>query len=192
MLRDFGDSSVATATFEERPAVVVLTSHLSGRAAEVGAGQALQKVLLTATADGLAASFLSQLVELAGPAGTAAAPGAGRPAPAGGAAHRARLPGARDTAQAPRRGRRARGGVDRRREPAAAVGARSPEIALSGVPARSRPAECDLADAQSVELQPLTDRKHRVQETLQLILGHHDFRDALLHLAQQLLEPQAG
>ena len=67
VLRDFGDSSVATATFEERPAVVVLTSHLSGRAAEVGAGQALQKVLLTATADGLAASFLSQLVELPGP-----------------------------------------------------------------------------------------------------------------------------
>ena len=35
------------------------------------------------------------------------------------------------------------------REPAAAVGARSPEIALSGVPARSKPAECNLADAQS-------------------------------------------
>jgi hypothetical protein len=55
------------ATFVERPAVVVLTSHLSGRAADVGAGQALQRVLLTATADGLAASFLSQLVELPGP-----------------------------------------------------------------------------------------------------------------------------
>jgi len=54
----------ATATFEERPAVVVLTSHLSGRAAEVGAGQALQKVLLTATDGGLATSMISQPIEV--------------------------------------------------------------------------------------------------------------------------------
>jgi nitroreductase len=68
VLRDFrGDHHAGSATFEERPAVVVLTSHLSGRAGEVGAGQALQRVLLTATADGLAVSFLSQLVELPGP-----------------------------------------------------------------------------------------------------------------------------
>jgi hypothetical protein len=42
----------------------VLTSHLSGLAADVQAGQALQRVLLTATADGLATSFLSHVVEV--------------------------------------------------------------------------------------------------------------------------------
>jgi hypothetical protein len=50
--------------FEHRPAIVVLTSHLTGRAAEIGAGQALQRVLLAATADGLSVSFLSQVVEV--------------------------------------------------------------------------------------------------------------------------------
>jgi hypothetical protein len=50
--------------FEPEPIVAVLTSHLSGPAADVQAGQALQRVLLTATADGLATSFLSHVVEV--------------------------------------------------------------------------------------------------------------------------------
>jgi nitroreductase len=53
--------------FEHRPLIAVLTSHLSGHAAEIQTGQALQHVLLAATADGLAVSFLSQIVELPGP-----------------------------------------------------------------------------------------------------------------------------
>jgi hypothetical protein len=50
--------------FETEPLIAVLTSHLSGPAADVQAGQALQRVLLTATADGLATSFLSHVVEV--------------------------------------------------------------------------------------------------------------------------------
>ena len=50
--------------FEEEPLIAVLTSHLAGTAAEVQVGQALQRVLLTATAAGLATSFLSQVVEV--------------------------------------------------------------------------------------------------------------------------------
>jgi nitroreductase len=50
---------------EDEPLVAVLTSHLSGPPAEVQVGQALQRVLLTATAEGLAVSFLSQVVEVA-------------------------------------------------------------------------------------------------------------------------------
>jgi nitroreductase len=50
--------------FETEPAIAVLTSHLSGQLAEIRAGEAMQRVLLTATADGLTASFLSQLVEV--------------------------------------------------------------------------------------------------------------------------------
>src|SRR5690606_9076075 len=50
--------------FEEEPLIAVLTAHLPGRAADVQAGQALQRVLLTATAEGLATSFLSHVVEV--------------------------------------------------------------------------------------------------------------------------------
>jgi hypothetical protein len=50
--------------YEEEPLIAVLTSHLSGTTAEVQVGQALQRVLLTATARGLATSFLSQVVEI--------------------------------------------------------------------------------------------------------------------------------
>lgn len=50
--------------FETEPLIAVLTTHLSGPAADVQAGQALQRVLLTATADGLATSFLSHVVEV--------------------------------------------------------------------------------------------------------------------------------
>ena len=66
--RDFtGGSATPPAsgrTFENEPLIAVLTAHLSGTAAEVQVGQALQRVLLTATADGLAVSFLSQVVEV--------------------------------------------------------------------------------------------------------------------------------
>ena len=50
--------------FEHQPTIAVLTSHLSGAAADVRTGQALQRVLLTATAAGLATSFLSQIIEV--------------------------------------------------------------------------------------------------------------------------------
>jgi nitroreductase len=68
VMRDFtgdtGHPRLAGKDFEEEPLIAVLTSHLSGTAAEVQVGQALQRVLLTATANGLATSFLSQVVEV--------------------------------------------------------------------------------------------------------------------------------
>ena len=68
VMRDFtggtGRPPVPGKDFEEEPLIAVLTSHLSGRAAEVQVGQALQRVLLTATAAGLGTSFLSQVVEV--------------------------------------------------------------------------------------------------------------------------------
>lgn len=67
--RDFTGSTGAPLpswrSYEDEPLVAVLTSNLSGPRAEVQVGQALQRVLLTATADGLAVSFLSQVVEVA-------------------------------------------------------------------------------------------------------------------------------
>ena len=50
--------------FEQEPAIVVLTSYAFGPYGDVTAGQAMQRVLLTATAAGLTASFLSQLIEV--------------------------------------------------------------------------------------------------------------------------------
>jgi hypothetical protein len=50
--------------YEHEPLVGVLTAHLTGPMGDVQVGQALQRVLLTATADGLAVSFLSQIVEV--------------------------------------------------------------------------------------------------------------------------------
>ena len=50
--------------FESEPAIAVLTSYAFGPYGDVAAGQAMQRVLLTATAEGLAASFLSQLIEV--------------------------------------------------------------------------------------------------------------------------------
>ena len=44
--------------------IAVLTAHLPGIGGDVPAGEAMQRVLLTATADGLAVSFLSQLIEV--------------------------------------------------------------------------------------------------------------------------------
>jgi hypothetical protein len=71
VLRDFSAGAapdrVPGKDFEHDPVIAVLTSHLSGQRGEVQAGQALQRVLLSATADGLAASFLSQIVEVPGP-----------------------------------------------------------------------------------------------------------------------------
>ncbi len=68
VLRDFTGGAARTRApgkdFEQEPLIAVLTSHLSGHAAEVQVGQALQRVLLTATANGLAASFMSQVVEV--------------------------------------------------------------------------------------------------------------------------------
>jgi len=48
----------------EESLLALLTSHLSGTRAEVQVGQALQRVLLTATAAGLAASLLRQVLEV--------------------------------------------------------------------------------------------------------------------------------
>jgi hypothetical protein len=68
VLRDFtagaGRGRVPGKDFEDEPLVAVLTATFTGPAGEVQAGEALQRVLLTATADGLAMSFLSQLVEV--------------------------------------------------------------------------------------------------------------------------------
>jgi hypothetical protein len=68
VMRDFtggtGRPRAPGTDFEEEPLIAVLTSHLSGATAEVQVGQALQRVLLTATAAGLATSFLSQVVEV--------------------------------------------------------------------------------------------------------------------------------
>ncbi|MGE0297517.1 Acg family FMN-binding oxidoreductase [Pseudonocardia sp.] len=46
------------------PLVAVLSAYLTGPHAEIQAGQAMQRVLLTATVHGLAASFVSQIVEV--------------------------------------------------------------------------------------------------------------------------------
>jgi len=68
VLRDFtggaGPDRIPGKDFEDEPLIAVLTSPFAGRAGDVRAGEALQRVLLTATADGLTASFLSQLVEV--------------------------------------------------------------------------------------------------------------------------------
>ena len=50
--------------FEDEPLIAVLTSPFTGRMGDVHVGEALQRVLLTATLDGLAVSFLSQLMEV--------------------------------------------------------------------------------------------------------------------------------
>lgn len=50
--------------FETEPVIAVLSSHLSGPTAEIQVGRALERVLLTATAAGLAVSFLSDVVEV--------------------------------------------------------------------------------------------------------------------------------
>ncbi|HEY4421555.1 MAG TPA: nitroreductase [Pseudonocardia sp.] len=68
VLRDFRDGSgparFTGKDFETEPLLAVLTAHLSGPLADVQAGLALERILLTATADGLAVSFLSHIVEV--------------------------------------------------------------------------------------------------------------------------------
>ena len=67
MVRDFAAGTGrerAAGKDEDEPLLAVLVPHASGPVAEVRAGEAMQRVLLTATADGLAVSFLSQLVEV--------------------------------------------------------------------------------------------------------------------------------
>ena len=69
VMRDFtggqGRSNTsAGVTFEREPAIAVLTSYGFGPSADVAAGQAMQRVLLTATVEGLTTSFLSQLIEV--------------------------------------------------------------------------------------------------------------------------------
>ncbi|PRX45201.1 nitroreductase family protein [Prauserella shujinwangii] len=64
-LRDYGGPRSGTEReFEREPLVAVLTTAGDTRLDRVRAGQAMQRVLLTATADGLNASFLSQPVEV--------------------------------------------------------------------------------------------------------------------------------
>jgi Nitroreductase family len=67
--RDFtggqGRSTAAVGTrFEQDPAIAVISPYTVGASADVTAGQAMQHVLLTAAVDGLAASFLSQVIEV--------------------------------------------------------------------------------------------------------------------------------
>jgi len=68
VLRDFtagtGRRRTPGKDFEDEPLLAVLTAQLPGAHGELQAGQAMQRVLLTATSRGLAASFLSQLVEV--------------------------------------------------------------------------------------------------------------------------------
>jgi hypothetical protein len=61
---DRGRSQAPDAAVEEEPLLALLTSHLAGTVAEVQVGQALQRVLLTATAAGLATSLQRQVVEV--------------------------------------------------------------------------------------------------------------------------------
>jgi nitroreductase len=66
--RDFtaGQTERAPSTkFEPHPLLVVLCTHHSSRETDLQAGQALQRLWLTATAQGLVASVLSQVVEVA-------------------------------------------------------------------------------------------------------------------------------
>ncbi|MBP2368142.1 Acg family FMN-binding oxidoreductase [Pseudonocardia parietis] len=68
VVRDFGGTAYprpAPAAFESDPLIAVLSVHTEGSREDLRAGEALQRVLLTATSEGLSASFLSQLVEVA-------------------------------------------------------------------------------------------------------------------------------
>lgn len=50
--------------YEAEPLIAVLTAHSDGPREEIRAGEAMERVLLTATTHGLAVSFVSQLVEV--------------------------------------------------------------------------------------------------------------------------------
>lgn len=65
IFRDFGaQERLPGKDYESNPLVAVVCSHYSGPLADVQAGQAMQRVLLTATTLGLAASFMSQPIEV--------------------------------------------------------------------------------------------------------------------------------
>jgi nitroreductase len=68
VLRDFSGGQararVPGKDFEYDPLLVVVCSYFTGRLADLQAGQALQRMLLDATALGLAASLMSQVVEV--------------------------------------------------------------------------------------------------------------------------------
>ena len=64
-VRDFRAGPVDYAWFEENPQLAVLSTAAGTRADWLRAGQALQRVLLTATARGIAASPLTQALETA-------------------------------------------------------------------------------------------------------------------------------
>lgn len=69
VVRDFSAGQaperVAGKDFEREPLLAVLCSHHNTRTDDVRAGQALQRVLLTACAHGLSSSVLSQVAEVA-------------------------------------------------------------------------------------------------------------------------------
>jgi hypothetical protein len=67
--RDFTGSQGRAAVevgagFEQEPTIAILSAHLFGSGTGVATGQAMQRVLLTATTDGLSASFLSHMIEV--------------------------------------------------------------------------------------------------------------------------------
>ncbi|GAA4856138.1 Acg family FMN-binding oxidoreductase [Pseudonocardia benzenivorans] len=65
VLRDFsGGTAPGDRVYEDEPLIAVLSVHGEGPREEIRAGEALQRVLLTATVHGLAVSFLSQLIEV--------------------------------------------------------------------------------------------------------------------------------
>jgi hypothetical protein len=67
-VRDLGYAALAvgrpSASFEKRPRLAVLSTARDEPADWLRAGQALQRVLLAATRNGIATSFLYQLIEL--------------------------------------------------------------------------------------------------------------------------------
>jgi len=68
VLRDYSGGQakprVAGKDFEHEPLIVAVCSYYDGKLAELHAGQAMQRVLLTATTLGLSASFLTQPIEV--------------------------------------------------------------------------------------------------------------------------------
>ena len=68
VLRDYSGGQarqrVAGKDFEGEPLLLIVCSYYDGKLAELQAGQAMQRVLLTATTLGLAASFITQPIEV--------------------------------------------------------------------------------------------------------------------------------
>jgi hypothetical protein len=68
VVRDYRDGTGAAPLpgkdFENEPLLAVVIAYLAGAQGDIHAGLALERTLLTATADGLAVSFLSHIVEV--------------------------------------------------------------------------------------------------------------------------------